>query len=102
MLDAAVLLRDETPKHNLQEIKENPILLYGLSKLIEIIGEAAYKLTKEFKDSHPELPWKSIMGMRHALVHDYYAMSAEKLWATITTDISDIIPILEGYLREMK
>lgn len=87
--------------NTLEEIKEDCILLYGLSKLIEIIGEAAYKLTKEFKDNHKELPWKEIMGMRHTLVHDYYTMSPEKIWATIVEDIPAIIPVLERYLKEV-
>lgn len=98
MLDSAIILRDKAPNHTLEEVKEDPILFFGLAKLIEIIGEAAYKLTKEFKDEHPELPWKAIVGMRHIMVHDYYTMSAETIWATISADIPQIIPILETYL----
>ncbi|MDE5976795.1 MAG: DUF86 domain-containing protein [Muribaculaceae bacterium] len=43
--------------------------------MVEIIGEAAYMITKEFKDSHNELDWKEIQGMRHHLVHGYYHIS---------------------------
>ncbi len=40
-------------------------------KNVEIVGEAAYMLTKEFKASHPEIPWKQVEGMCHVLVHGY-------------------------------
>lgn len=100
MLFAAVILRDKAPLHSLSQVKTDPILFFGFAKLIEIIGEAAYKLTKEFKGTHPELPWKEIIGMRHVMVHDYYTMSPEKIWATITTDIVDMIPVLEKYSAE--
>ncbi|MDE6378598.1 MAG: DUF86 domain-containing protein [Duncaniella sp.] len=102
MYEAAVILRDKNPDITLESIKENRILFFGLAKLIEIIGEAAYKLTMEFKDSHRELPWDAIIGMRHVMVHGYYTISPEKIWATITSDIPDMIPILEKYLKDLK
>lgn len=64
MLEMAVLLQKEKENHSLESIKNDPILFYGLTKMTEIIGEAAYKITKEFKDSHQELPWNEIQGMR--------------------------------------
>ena len=100
MLDAARILSEETPKHSLDSIQKDRILFFGLAKLIEIIGEAAYKSTKEFKNLHPELPWDAIIGMRHVMVHDYYTMSPQKIWATIVSDIPEMIPILERYLEE--
>lgn len=50
-------------------ITENSLEYFGIVKLIEIIGEAVYKLTTEFKICHPETPWKEIERMRHVLVH---------------------------------
>ncbi|MDE6238132.1 MAG: DUF86 domain-containing protein [Muribaculaceae bacterium] len=101
MLEMAVLLQKEKDKHSLESIKNDPILFYGLTKMTEIIGEAAYKITKEFKDSHQELPWNEIQGMRHHLVHGYYQISTEVLWDAIQHDIPAMIPILENYLTEL-
>lgn len=70
MLEAARILTEETPLHSLESVQKDRILFFGLAKLIEIIGEASYKLTKDFKNSHPELPWDAIIGMRHVMVHD--------------------------------
>lgn len=69
-------------------------------KLIEIIGEATYKLTPEYRNAHPQLPWKMMEGMRHVLVHDYYKISPSKLWFTICNDIPVLKPEVEKLLLE--
>lgn len=102
ILEAAQILSDEAPKHSLADIKNDRILFFGLSKLIEIIGEASYKLTNEFKEGHKELPWNIIVSMRHVMVHGYYTLSPEKIWATITEDVPPMIPVLEKYLAELE
>ena len=99
MLEMTILLEQEKNQHNLDELKQNRVLFYGLSKMVEIIGEAAYKITKEFKDSHPELPWRQIEGMRHILVHGYFSVSEEVLWDVIENDIPKMTPILKTFLQ---
>lgn len=99
MLEMALLLNEERDKHSLDSIRQDRVLFYGLSKMVEIIGEAAYIITKEFKSEHSELPWRQIEGMRHILVHGYFSISAETLWDVIQNDIPTTIPILESYLR---
>lgn len=74
---------------------------YGIVKMIEIIGEAAYKLTDDFIDSHPEVPWKVIRGMRHYLVHEYYQISKEGLWDTLTNDLPELRPHIIKYIEEL-
>lgn len=75
---------------------------FGLSKMVEIIGEAAYMITKEFKVEHPDIPWRQIEGMRHILVHGYFSISAEVLWDVIQNDIYKLIPILRSYIEELE
>ena len=101
MLDMAVLLDSENTRHSLDEVKNDKVLFYGLSKMVEIIGEAAYMITKDFKTAHPQLPWRPIEGMRHILVHGYYSISAEVLWDVIENDIPSLIPVLKGYAEEL-
>ncbi len=101
MLDMVHLLEDAATKHTLTEIQSDRILFYGLSKMVEIIGAAAYMTTKEFKASHPQLPWREIEGMRHILVHGYYTISAEVLWDVILNDIPSMKPVLTAYLTEL-
>ena len=75
MLEMAVLLSDKRNKITLDAVSSDRVLFYGPPKMVEIIGEAAYMITKEFKSSHPQLPWRQIEGMRHILVHGYYSIS---------------------------
>ena len=49
---------------------------YAIFYNVAIIGEAAYKLTKEFIESHNDVPWRSIINMRHVIVHGYYQIDA--------------------------
>ena len=102
ILEAARILSEEAPKNSLDEIKSDRVRFFGFAKLIEIIGEASYKLTKEFRENHPELPWKVMISMRHIMVHGYYTIKHEKVWQTIIEDIPPMIPILEKYLAEFK
>lgn len=86
--------------YTLEQIKENTILFYGFTKYVEIIGEAVYMLTKEFRESHPEVQWRQIECMRHVLVHGYYTVDPENLWYTIQTDRPELKPWIERYLKE--
>ena len=73
---------------------------YSVMKNVEIVGEAAYMLTKAFKDAHPEIPWKIVQGMRHVLVHDYANVIPRILWGTATHDIPELCKQVEHYLAE--
>jgi uncharacterized protein with HEPN domain len=63
------------------------ILRFEVIKNLEIIGEAAYLLTKDFKTQHQSVEWNEIIGMRHILVHDYYQIRSQIIWATIETEL---------------
>lgn len=102
MLEMARNLQEAKSCHTYEEILSDKILFYGLTKMTEIIGEAAYKLTHEFIENHPSLPWKQIIGMRHILVHGYFKIAPEDLWDVISNDIPSMIPVLEAYLSELK
>ena len=53
---------------------------FAVMKNIEIIGEAANMLTRNFRKTHDELPWRMIVGMRNVLTHGYANVSYSKLW----------------------
>ena len=70
--------------------KSDKILQFALIKNLEIIGEAAYLLSKEFKNQHNEIVWDDIIGMRHLLVHGYYTIRNEIIWSTIEHDLKPL------------
>lgn len=87
---------------NIDNIREGSLEYFGLVKLIEIIGEAVYKLTTEFKQSHPETPWREIERMRHVLVHGYYTVGFKFIKEVVETDIPVLKSQIENYLCIME
>jgi len=67
----------------------------ALTHLIQIIGEAARRVSPEFRAAHPEISWTSIVGMRHKIVHDYIHVDFETVWETATTDLPELVKQLE-------
>ena len=76
-------------------------LYYSVMKNIEVVGEAANMLTKDFKEQHPELPWRQIVKMRNVLVHGYAQVSDVDLWETATKDIKVLLGQVESYLSNV-
>lgn len=73
---------------------------YSVMKNVEIVGEAAYMLSKDFKKAHPGTPWKIVQGMRHYLVHDYANVVAATLYDTAIHDIPLLKQQVEKYLAD--
>ncbi len=73
---------------------DDKLRYYAVLKNIEIIGEAAYMLSADFKNAHPNIPWKSIINMRHVLVHGYASVLPELLWDTATRDVPNLMALL--------
>ena len=73
---------------------------YAVMKNVEIVGEAAYMLSKAFKDAHTDTQWNVVQGMRHVLVHDYANVVPRILWGTATTGIPELRQQVERYLTE--
>ncbi|MBO4489022.1 MAG: DUF86 domain-containing protein [Bacteroidales bacterium] len=101
ILEAMNVLVDYQAQHTLEEALSDPIVYFGLVKHVEMIGEAVYKLTLDYRTSHPEVNWDDIERMRHVLVHGYYKIRPEQLWETIAFDIPQLKPRIEKYLSEM-
>jgi uncharacterized protein with HEPN domain len=86
--------------YTLEALVNDKRTYYAVMKNVEIVGEAAYMLSKDFKSAHPETPWRIIQGMRHVLVHDYSTIDNKELY---NTAINDMIPLrqqVERYLEE--
>ena len=75
-------------------------IFYSVMKNIEVVGEAAFMLTKSFKEAHTDTPWKMVESMRHILVHDYARVNPETLFDTAQNDIPEIREKAKNYLEE--
>ena len=100
ILEAINEIQEYKSQYTLEDVKNSKLVFYGFTKFVEVIGEAVYMLTKEFRASHPEVDWRVIERMRHVLVHGYYTVDPESLWDTIECDIPELKPWIEKYLQE--
>lgn len=83
-----------------EEFVADKLRYYAIMKNVEVVGEAAFMLTKAFKANHTETPWRMIESMRHILVHDYANVIPRILWGTATTDIPKLREQAQRYLAE--
>ena len=86
-----------TEGFSMEELLSDKLRYFAVVKNVEIIGEASYMLSSEFKESHSEIPWKDIIKMRHVLVHGYAAVLPELLWQTALEDV----PRLKKQIEEL-
>ena len=71
----------------------------SIVKGVEMIGEAASKVSEECRDTFPHIPWPDIVAMRNRLVHVYFDINLDRVWETITDDLPELIAELEKALR---
>lgn len=67
---------------------------------LQIIGEAAHRLSSQLKARHPEVPWEQIIGMRHVLVHGYFAIDLDIVWAVIMKDLPPLESAIQAILED--
>ena len=78
-----------------QNYNSNETLRFALTHLIQVIGEAARHISKDFCDAHSEIPWKAIVGMRHKVVHDYMNVDEDVVWDTVLKELPPLVAKLE-------
>ena len=81
---------------SLEELREDRKTIQAITRDIEIIGEAASKLSNEFKEKYNSIPWGSIVGMRNWLIHGYFNVDSEHIWNTVKKDIPDLVKDLKA------
>jgi len=78
-----------------QDYDQDEVLRLALAHLAQVIGEAARRVSQEFCDAHPEIPWKAIVGMRHKVVHDYMDLDEEVVWDTVANELPALVKMLQ-------
>lgn len=83
ILDTIAEIENFTAGIEFEAFQANREKILAVVKLIEILGEAVKKIPDEVRNRYPEIPWKSIAGMRDILVHEYWGIDVNVIWATI-------------------
>lgn len=98
MQDAAREALGFVAGRNRSELDTNRMLVLALVKDLEIIGEAASKISMECRSRNPGLPWAEMIGMRNRLTHAYFGIDLDIVWDTVTSNLSPLVAELESVI----
>jgi uncharacterized protein with HEPN domain len=101
MLDAAREVADSVSTHSRPDLDLNHIWAMGIVKCIEIIGEAAVRVSEETRARFPDVPWYVLAGIRNRLVHAYFDVDLDQIWTAATKDLPPLIVQLESIVSSL-
>ncbi len=102
MLDAAREAQGFAATHSRPDLDHDRQLLLALVKAVEIIGEAATRVSTEARLECLKVPWQDIVAMRHRLTHGYYDIDLDIVWSTVTEDLPPLATELERVLTSAR
>jgi uncharacterized protein with HEPN domain len=94
IVDAAETARDFVAGRTRADLDTDRMLLFALVRAVEIIGEAASRLSDETRNAAPAVPWPRIVSMRNRLIHVYFDIDHDVLWKTATEEIPQLLTLL--------
>lgn len=95
MLDATKEALSFAEGRSRGDLDNDRMLALSLIKDLEILGEAASKVTDDFRSQHRQIPWEIIVKMRHRLIHGYFNIDLDVVWETVTGELPKILTFLE-------
>lgn len=85
-----------------ENFSKNRMLILSVIKEIEIIGEAATKISEITKRNYAEIPWQDIVGMRNRLIHSYFDVDVKLVWNTVKNNLPTLIESLKEIIQGEK
>ncbi len=73
---------------------------YAVVRALEILGEATKRIPTDVRGRFPEIPWRSMAGIRDKLLHDYVSVNLEVVWKTVTEDLPPLLPKIQRVMDE--
>ena len=98
MLQAAGEVEMMLKRHHLAAMLDDIVLLRAVERSVEIMGEAARRVSPDYQRAHPELPWRKMIGQRNILAHEYGQIDHALLYKTATEDVPALLSTLETLL----
>lgn len=100
MLDAAREAVTLTAEKSRSDLDAERLLQLGLTRLLEVIGEAASRIRPETRQRFPGIPWPLVTGIRNRLIHGYDTVDLDIVWKTVKDSLPPFIFALEKALQE--
>jgi uncharacterized protein with HEPN domain len=83
-----------------EQFSGNLLVIRAVERCIEIIGEAARRVSASTKAVHPQIPWSDIIGQRNILAHEYGQIDYELLYRTARKDVPQLVVLLQQALPD--
>ena len=83
------------------DLSDDPMLAMALTRCLEILGEAASRLSTDARLRFPDIPYAQMVSMRNRLIHAYFDVDLDIVWSTVTGDLPPLLAVLESALAEM-
>lgn len=99
MLEASKKAIAFADSRNRNDLEKDQMLLLALVKLIEIIGEAANKVSPEVRETYTYIPWADIIAMRNRLIHGYFDINLDVIWNTLKEELPRLVKDLKKALK---
>ncbi len=100
MLDAARAAASFVEGKTRADLETDLMFAFALVRAIEIVGEAASRISKEEQQNYPQISWKNITGMRNKIIHDYFDIDYDVVWETVRLRIPELIVELEKIIPD--
>jgi uncharacterized protein with HEPN domain len=98
MQEAIVLALKMANGRTRESLSTDVMLAMALTRCLEVLGEAASKLSSEVRLRFPEIPCVQMVSMRNHLIHAYFEVDLDIVWTTVTEDLPPLLPVLEAAL----
>ena len=98
ILGSIKLIEDYIKGSSYESFEKDTGLQDKVLRRLEIIGEAASRLTVDFKGKNKEIPWKQIIGLRNIIIHDYSIVNLKEVWNIVTKDL----PVTKARIKNAK
>lgn len=77
------------------DLESDRVLGLAFLQLVQILGEAANRMSKQYREQHPEIPWSQIIALRNRLIHGYDTIDFDILWNILKEDLPRLVSVLE-------
>ena len=101
MLESAREAQEFSINHDQAVLENDRMRYHAIKDCLGIIGEAAFNISRDFKDNHPEIQWSDLVRMRNRLVHDYFMIDPDVMWTTVIDILPDLTDELEKLVLEL-
>jgi uncharacterized protein with HEPN domain len=98
MLDAARTVEQLSAGLDFTQYSNDRRTQLAVERSLEIIGEAAGRVSALFRKAHPEIPWRQVIGQRNVLIHEYGEIKQERIWKVVVENVPQLIESLKQFV----